>query len=161
MGGTVTKSKSDLLSESINDIVVNSMQNCSSNSDIEQIINVKGQGNVLSDIEMDQVFNTVMTCVNKSEWMADLQTQIEEKLNQSAASQSVAVLGALGNSSANVTSTIRNSVKSAINVATVSNMVNNARQRQVINVEGVGNTVIKVSMNQVNNNIALLERSVF
>ena len=154
MGGSSSKTKSDIMTSSVNDVIVTSMQNCSSSSSISQIISVKGQGNVLSNVEMKQVFTSMMTCVNKTDWMADLQTKIENKIKEVASAQSVAVLGALGNSSADIDSKISSSVRNAINVTSMTNLINNVQQKQEISVEGQGNTLLNISMSQINNNIA-------
>ena len=58
MGGSNSKSTSDVFMENINDVMASSIQRCSQTSAISQIISIKGDGNVLSDIEMNQVFTS-------------------------------------------------------------------------------------------------------
>jgi hypothetical protein len=154
MGGSSSKAKSTIIAEAVNEAMVNSMQTCTSNVDLEQSINVKGQGNVLSNIQMNQVYSSVMTCVNNTSWMSKFQNDLSAAIKQSAESQSVALLGALGNSDTEVENYIKNSVRNSVNVSTMTQLINNIKQKQTINVQGVGNTLINISMSQMNNNIS-------
>lgn len=154
MGGSSSKNKSTVIAETLNKVMVSSMQNCSNYVDLTQELVVKGDGNVLSNVQMNQVFSSIMTCVNKTEWMTKLQNDLTAAVKQSAESQSVALLGVLGNSDAEVDNYIRNSIENSINVSTMSSLVNNIKQKQSIYVEGVGNTLINISMNQMNTNIS-------
>ena len=154
MGGSSSKTKTEVVMESLNEIMVSSMQRCSTSSNIEQIISVKGTGNVLSDVEMHQVYTSMLTCVNKTDIVSKLQNELTDKIKTYADSQSLALLGIADRSDAEVDNIIRSSVKNAVNVQTISEMVNNAQQKQAIYVEGVGNTLLKVNMKQIQSNIA-------
>ena len=103
---------------------------------------------------MDQVYRSITTCINKTDWMTKFQNDLSASIKQSAESQSVALLGALGNSNSEVETNIRNSVKNAVNVTTMTNLVNNMKQAQTVYVDGVGNTLLNVSMRQISDNIA-------
>lgn len=154
MGGSDSKSKSDIFMETVNNAFVQSIQSCSMNSDVEQIISIKGDGNVLSNIEMNQVYTSLLTCVQDVNVVSKMQTDMENAIKSAAESQSVALLGALGSSSSDVDTKIHNSVKNAINVTTLTQLVNNIRAAQTVYVQGSGNTLININMKQVNNNIA-------
>lgn len=154
MGGSSSKTKSTIIAEAVNEAAVNSMQTCNSNLDLTQEIVVKGQGNVLSNIQMNQVYSSVMTCVNNTSWMSKFQNDLSAAVKQSAESQSVALIGVLGDSDAEVDNYIRNSVKNSVNVSTMTSLVNNVKQKQSIYVEGVGNTLLNISMKQMNTNIS-------
>ena len=154
MGGSSSKSDVDIFMESVNDVFVQSIQSCSMNSNVEQIINIKGDGNILSNIELNQVYTSLLTCVQDVNMIAQIQNNIEEKIKSFAESQSVALLGALGNSDSEINTRIHNSVRNAINVTTMTQLVNNVKAAQTINLDGSGNTLLNINMKQVNNNIA-------
>jgi hypothetical protein len=124
------------------------------NSDVEQIISIKGDGNVLSNVEMNQVYTSLLTCMQDVNMVAKMQTDMENAIKSAAESQSVALLGVLGSSSSDVDTKIHNSVKNAVNVSTLTQLVNNIKAAQTIYVQGSGNTLLNINMKQVNSNIA-------
>jgi hypothetical protein len=154
MGGSSSKSKSTVIAEALNEVMVSSIQRCSNETEVFQELSVKGDGNILSDIQMNQVYSAITSCVNKTDWVTDLQTQLEAKLKQSADAQGVALLGVLGKTSSDVDNEIRNSIKNAVNVQTLSEMVNKMKQKQSITVEGNRNVLTRISLKQMNNNIS-------
>jgi len=154
MGGSSSKSKTDIFMETVNSSFVQSIQSCSMNSDVEQIISIKGDGNVLSNVEMNQVYTSLLTCMQDVNMVAKMQTDMENAIKSAAESQSVALLGVLGSSSSDVDTKIHNSVKNAVNVSTLTQLVNNIKAAQTIYVQGSGNTLLNINMKQVNSNIA-------
>lgn len=154
MGGSSSKSKSDIFMESVNNAFVQSIQSCSMSSDVEQIVSVKGDGNILSNVELNQVYTSLLTCVQDVNMISKMQTDMQNAIKSAADSQSVALLGALGSSNSEVDSKIYNSVRNAINMTTMTQLVNNVKAMQTIYVQGSGNTLINVNLKQVNSNIA-------
>lgn len=154
MGESNSKSTSDVFMENVNNVMVSSMQKCSQTSAISQIINIKGDGNVLSDIEMNQVFTSLLTCVQDVNVIAKLQSDLSAEIKSQSEAQNVALIGLLGKSDSEVNSRIYSSVRNAVNVQAITEMINNVKSDQMINIEGQGNTLVHVSMKQINNSIA-------
>jgi hypothetical protein len=152
--GPQSKANTKVLTDQINDLILTSMQSCGTNVDLEQSLNVSGQGNVVSNLYMEQIFTSILTCVNKTDWMSKLQNDISTNIKQSSETKSVALLGILGASNSDVNLNIDNSVKNAINLKTMTSMINNIRQKQSVNVSGVGNVVRYASLKQVQSNIS-------
>jgi hypothetical protein len=154
MGGSTSKTKSDVFIESVNNAFVQSIQSCSMSSDVQQIISIKGDGNTLSNIEMNQVYTSLLTCIQDVNVVTKIQNDIVNAIKSASESQSVALLGVLGSSSSEVDTKLHESVRNAINVTTLTKLVNNIKAAQTVYVQGSGNTLLNINMKQVNSNIA-------
>ena len=154
MGGSSSKSKSDIFMESVNDAFVQSIQSCSMSSDVQQIISIKGDGNTLSNVEMNQVYTSLLTCIQDVNMTSKMQNDMVNAIKSASESQSVALLGVLGSSSSEVDTKLHESVRNAINVTTLTQLVNNIKAAQTVYVQGSGNTLLNINMKQVNSNIA-------
>jgi hypothetical protein len=154
MGGSSSKTNATVINEAVSELMLASMQSCSNEKDIVQEIVVKGQGNLLSDISMEQMYRSILTCANDTDWMSKLQTDIEDTIKQKADSKSLAFLGVLSESDSSVDSLVSKSVKDSINLKTVSDLVNKTRQKQSIYIEGKGNVLTNITMKQMNDDIA-------
>ncbi len=154
MGGSSSKSKSEIFVENVNSAFVNSIQSCSGNNTVEQTIHIKGNNNFLDDVSMDMVFTGLMTCVQDVNMVAKIQNDLYDAIKSSADAQGVAVLGALGNTDSDVETGIRKSINNAINVTTLTKLVNDIKASQMIMIEGSGNVFLNVSQRQVTSNIA-------
>jgi len=154
MGGGSSKSKSDVFVESVNNAFITSIQSCSMNSNIEQIISIKGDGNVLSNVELNQVYSGLLTCVQDLNVIEKLQNDVTSAIKSSAEKQDVALLGVLNSGGSDVDTKIHHSVVSSINKTTMTQLVSDIKAMQTINIQGSGNTLLNINMKQVSSNIA-------
>jgi type IV secretory pathway VirB2 component (pilin) len=154
MGGSSSTNKSEVFQNLVNDAFMKNLQACSLNSSTEQSIVIVGNRNQLSNIEMQQLFSSLLTCVQDVAFMSSFQTNLSNSIKQAAESQSVAVLGALGNSDSNVSTAIHNSVTNTVNIENMTKLVNNVKNSQMIKITGDDNNLSNISLEQITQAIA-------
>lgn len=150
---TSSKSTTDILTQSINDAMIQSIQQCGSTSLQIQNIDVKGSGNVLNNVQMKQAVDSVMKCASSQEAMSAMAANIANTIKQTADSQGVALLGALQGADSQTNTKIKNIVENHINMQSVQSIMSAAIQKQTISVDGSNNVLMNISMDQLYKNI--------
>ena len=103
-GGSSSLSKANIYSSNVVNAMVKSIQNCQSNTKINQTITINGNFNVVNKVRMYQGVKLSSSCILNSENMASLQQNVANAIKENSDAQSVALLGALGKSdSKNIT----------------------------------------------------------
>ncbi len=151
--GSSSKNKLDIMNQTLNNAFISSIQNCGSSSLQLQEIDVKGSGNVLNDVQMKQVVNSVMKCASSQQAISDMAAKMAETIKQTAAAQNIALVGALQDSSSETDTNIKNIVSNYINMQSVQNITSNAVQKQTIKVDGANNVLMNISMDQFYKNL--------
>lgn len=153
MGGQASSAKSDIVKESVNEILVKNIVNCSYVVNQEQGINITGNGNVIEDVTMKQTFLININCLNIVKDETRVLNEIAEKVVQKASAEGEVLVGALGRERSEVISNIINKIKTQINKQNVMNCTNNINSSQVISISGNNNIIKSVTLEQHQKNI--------
>lgn len=148
-GGSKASAKSEIINDFVSKTMAESLMNCTTQTSVDQLIEITGNYNIVKDTEMKQVFNMSSKCYQDAENMNQLVNEISNSVSQAAESQNIALLGALGSSESDVENYIYNGIKNDITASTVQNIVNKTNASQGIRIRGNHNIVDNVSMNQI------------
>lgn len=144
MGGTQSKSTSDVLTMMGTNIASEVIQNCSSMASQSQLIEM---GEVagdfrLSDATFKQGVSIDMECVMDSSTQNEIANKMAASLAQEASAHGQGVMSALGGSSAEVQSNIATSIQNNISNNTKQETESAIFQEQAIKVGKVGGDVV-------------------
>lgn len=148
MGGSSSKSRSQVFNDTVNNVIVKNIMDCSSNVTLQQQINITGSGNVVSGVTMNQAIKLSSTCFQDAKVMADLQNQVTDAIKQAAKEQDVALTNALAKSSSDTDTLIHNSVVNNINPQNITKIINSSNEIQGINITGDYNLVSNFTASQ-------------
>ena len=152
MGGTQSRSTTDILNEMAINVSMDSIMSCTSVATQQQLIELENiEGNVvISDVSMKQGASIDMSCVMKSEKQNQIATDVANAIAQHAESKGQAALSALGNTKSIASANIKTEIQQNITANTEVEMSAHIEQIQKIGVANVsGSVVIKnVSMEQ-------------
>ena len=147
MGGSSSKLSSTTFNKSVNDIFVNSIQQCSASGTSEQVINIIGNKNV-TKTQMSQRLTLMQDCIQDPKFISKLQTDLISAIKASANAQNPAILGALGKSEAEVDTVIRNDVHNVITTTNMTRLSLSIKNIQAIYIVGNEN-VTDATMTQI------------
>ena len=152
-GGSSSKSKTDIFSELVNKAFVKTLQSCQTSVNQVQEIVIHGSNNTVSNVQMKQQFSGMMKCVQDNQFIADFQAKLANDIKSAAASQSVSVLGALGNSNSEIDTRLRQSVQNIVDTTNMTKLVTTMASTQRIQIGSEG--AVNSSDNNVVENITL------
>jgi len=148
MGGSSSKTNTNIKTSLAVSLVARNIMNCSSNSSIKQTFRIEGSYNVVKNVKQVQNLKLSAECAQDNKNIADLQQSVGNAIKQAAESQSVSVLGALGSSDAETNLTIENDVKQHITQENIVNIVNSSNAEQEFIIKGNHNIVDNFSQEQ-------------
>ncbi len=148
MGGSSSKSTTDIYTSNVVEALSKSIQNCQSNTVINQQVVIKGNYNVVKKVRMVQGMKLAVSCALDDKNIAAAQQAVENAVKQQTEAQNVALLGALSSSDSDTDLKIRNEVKATITRETVQNIINNFNATQEFYLDGNSNIVEDISMEQ-------------
>lgn len=148
-GGSKSKNKSEVVNDFVSKSIAENIMNCNNQSSVSQRIDVRGNYNVVKNVNMKQAFSLSSTCFQDSKVMNTMVNDIANSIKQSADAQNIALLGALSSSEAEVENYIYNGVKNEIQSSSIQNIVNSTNADQGIGITGNHNIVEDITMNQV------------
>ncbi len=148
MGGSSSKTSTDIYTSNIVEAMSKTIQNCSGNTVINQQVIIKGNYNVVKNVRLVQGMKLSTSCALDDKNIAAAQQAVENAIKQQSEAQNVALLGALSSSSSRDDTKIRNEVRATINRETVQNIVNNFNATQEFYLDGNSNIVEDISMEQ-------------
>lgn len=147
-GGSKATTTTDIATKSIVEALARSIMNCSSNTQVNQTFKIQGSYNVVKNVKQVQYLKLSSTCSNEAKNLNDIQQTVSNAIAQTAESQSVSVLGALGSSRSETNAKILNEVQQKITNETITNIVNEVNALQEITIEGDNNIVDKLDQEQ-------------
>lgn len=148
MGGSSSKTSTDIYTSNIVEAMSKTIQNCSGNTTINQQVIIKGNYNVVRNVRIVQGMKLSTSCSLDDKNIAAAQQAVENAIKQQSEAQNVALLGALSSSSSRDDTKIRNEVRATITRETVQNIVNNFNATQEFYLDGNNNIVEDISMEQ-------------
>ena len=148
MGGSSSKSTTDIYTSNVVEALSKTIQNCSTGAAVSQSVVIKGNYNVVRKVRMVQTLNLSSSCAMSDQNVASAQQAVENAIKQQSEAQNVALLGALSSSDSETDVKIRNEVKAVINRETIQNIVNNFNATQSFFLDGNSNIVEDISMEQ-------------
>lgn len=154
MGGSSSKASTTITTELVSKAITRNISNCTSNQTLTQTIKVRGDGNIVKNVVQAQATKLSLDCAQDASNMTKMQQEVAAAIKQAAESQSVALLGVLGNSDSEVNTKIENLVKNDLTQETISNIILQTNLDQGIDVDGSYNLVQNVDQSQLSDMIA-------
>ena len=148
MGGSSSKTSTDVFTSNIVEALSKSIQNCQGNTAINQLVHIEGNFNVVKKVRLVQGMKLSTSCTLDDKNIATAQQAVENAIKQQSEAQNVALLGALSSSSSQNSTKIHNEVKATITRETIQNIVNNFNATQEFYLKGNSNIVEDISMEQ-------------
>jgi hypothetical protein len=148
MGGSSSKTSTDIYTQQIVEAFSKTLQNCEGNTIINQQVTIRGNYNVVKKVRLVQGMKLSTSCAMNEQNVAATQQSVESAIKQQAEAQSIALIGALGNADSTNETTIRNEVRTAITRESIQNIVNNFNAAQEFLLDGNNNIVEDVTMEQ-------------
>lgn len=147
-GGTSTEQTTSVVSRQIAESFVKNIMNCTSAALVNQSFKIEGDGNIVSGAKMVQNFKLSSSCTQNAQNIANIQQSLSNTINQTAETQGVALLGALGNVSSDQRTIIENEVRSKVTQETIQNIISTTNAQQEFVIKGDNNIVKDFSMEQ-------------
>lgn len=147
-GGSKSYTTTNIKTKLAVEALAENIMNCRSNTLVSQKFVLSGDYNVIKNSKQVQNFKLSTECSQDVKNIADLQQSVANAIKQAAESQSVSVLGALGESRAEVNLNIENEVKQKITQKTVLDIVNETNAQQEMIISGNHNIVDNFEQSQ-------------
>jgi len=142
MGGGSSSRITNIVDTSIaSKILTNSIMSCKGNSNVSQILNISGSGNVISGIKQVNAFKLSSTCNQDIKDNKQLQQDLANQLSSAAEAKGSGITSAIGASSTDVFNKIKTDISSMLESNTITSIVNNVNQLQGIDISGNNNIV--------------------
>ena len=121
--------------------LTNSIMSCKGNTNISQLLNISGSGNVISGVKQVNAFKLSSTCNQEIKDNKQLQQELTNQLVSAAEAKGSGITSMLGGSSSNVYNRIKTDISNLIESNTINNIINNVNQLQGIDISGNNNIV--------------------
>jgi hypothetical protein len=142
MGQGSSSSVTNIVDTSIaSKILTNSIMSCKGNSNVSQILNISGIGNVISGVKQANAFKLSSTCNQDIKDNKQLQQELSNQLASAAEAKGSGITSAIGASNSDVYNKISTDISSMLENNTIANIVNNVNQLQGIDISGNNNIV--------------------
>lgn len=148
MGSGGSKTAASASTQSIVDVLTNSIMKCSGNSVLEQSFKIVGNYNTVSGVKQVQALNLSTQCANNTQNLTDLQQTLATAIQQAASAQSVALFGAANTQGATVRTQIQSDVEQHVNQTTLTVMIQKINVQQNMAIIGDHNIVKEFSQEQ-------------
>lgn len=148
MGSAQSKNKSQIINNTVQQVIFQTIQSCKAPISQQQIISIQKSKNVfISDVNMSQYASINMQCMNTAFNSTQFNTQMQNALKQTAKSQAAA-LNFNSASSSNVSKTINNLTQTIQNTMSQT-CAQSITQQQALIVDSSQNVVVQnVSFDQ-------------
>ena len=145
-GGSKATSKTDIITESISNIISRNIMNCSSSAMRTQSVVITGNRNIVKGIKMINYNKLTEDCSINQSLLDTLKSKVASELEDKLKAESEGALSALGQSASEKIASIKNSVQRNITQEQVSNIIRKTNDEQVLRINGDDNIVSDISM---------------
>jgi len=140
-GGSKTKNTTEIVNETITNVIFDTLQSCRGPISQDQIISIKNAKNIIiSNVSMQQFASIDMQCYQSSKKQTDIRNKLREVLGQVAVAKAPSFSFSTTKSE-NISKTI-NKLVTTVTDATTQNCIVNVIQKQGIFVDNSENVVI-------------------
>lgn len=134
----------DNLSETITSISMQTVQDCLVNVDQNQSVNINNSGFKLwGSYNVEQQTDVNSKCFSDVNKEAQLQTAIVNAISNAATAEGVALLPAFGGTQAEAITTLKNIVKTSINMDSIQKNYNAIKQNQSVSMNNSGTVIVE------------------
>lgn len=151
MGGHHSKQTLSVSSSVVTDATMNQTQDCIAVTDGQNVVDVFGSGNVVTNVTQDMSFRVKQDCVNKLSAKTDFEQKLSNDVTQHLKDQDIALTSWLTPGSSDQSETIKNSVRTNITTNVVQKCLAQLSGQNVVNVRGTGNVVTHIVQKQSQN----------
>ncbi len=145
LGGSKASNRVDVLNQTMTAVLTRSIMRCTTQSVITQRINISGSGNVINGVTMRSAFKLSSSCSQDSSSIQKIRDEVETAIKQKAESESIALIGALGNSKAESEANLRNLIGKNITAETINEIVQRTNTEQGLDISGSNNIVKNIT----------------
>lgn len=139
MGGSESKAVVKKLSQDISNIVSQSVQECTVASDQTQVVTSNNWGfKLFSSTKVVQQTDIASSCFSDTKKQTEIQNKIIDRIAQGASGESVALLGAFGQSEAEALTNLTHLVKTNVTMENIQRTYNAIRQQQSVSFNNSG-----------------------
>ena len=152
-GGSKSSTRSTVISSLVTDIIAKNVMECRVQGKMMQDLSQTGNRNVAKNIVMRQSYTLNMECLQSSENMNRLQTEVANAVKQAAETQSIALLSVLGSSNSEIDNVIQNSVANNLTFENIQQQIGQMSMNQSIMQYGSKNIIEGVFMEQLSDTV--------
>lgn len=139
MGGTSSKTTVNDLIQSINNITMQTIQQCVTNSAQSQSVTENNTGIVLFSNSTAQQSTTIsVDCFANAQLQAQLQNNIISTISNASTATNSTLLGAFGNTSSEATTNLTSLIKNNVTMKNIQQNYNTIMQQQNVNYNNSG-----------------------
>jgi 23S rRNA pseudoU1915 N3-methylase RlmH len=144
MGGTSSKSTSEILTQISVEASMNSILSCTSAATQSQLIELGyvAKDVIITGLTMKQSASVDSKCVMEAKKVADISTAVSNAIAQYAESKGQAVLSSLGNTKSEVVTKLTNDFKSRVDANTAQQMTSIVDQQQGTKIKSIGGSYV-------------------
>lgn len=147
MGGGASSSVTvSITTKNVAEVLSRSIMKCSAGGTTVQTFKVIGSGNVVKARQV-QLFKLSNTCNNSAENITKLQQDVANKIEETAKTQNVALLGVLGSSDSEVNTNIVNEIQAKITNEAISDILTTVSSTQETLIIG-DNNIVNITQEQ-------------
>ncbi len=146
--GSSSSNSTSITNKTSVEAMVENIMACRTNTVVAQKFVLSGSYNTINNFKMVQYLKLSADCSQDTKSVADLQQSVANAVQQSAAAQSVSLIGVLGASSSEVNTNILSEIRSKITQRTVLDIINSTNAEQVVVISGNNNIVTNFEMSQ-------------
>jgi len=150
MGAGSSKStvNQENISTIINEVIVQQAMNCSVVINTDQSINISGEDNVISNVEMVQGVQISASCFSSSISVNNMNTQIKEQIENLVKQSSGLKILSFDENVSSQTTKIMNNIQNVLNTSNLLNCATAVNNSQSINITGKRNIAKNIAMTQ-------------
>lgn len=148
MGGSSSKNNTEIINDTVQRVIFETIQNCKGPINQQQVIEIKDSKNIfISDVEMDQYASINLKCVSDAMKSTDFSNKLDAALKQMAESKTSGL--GFGSSSSKNASKITNKLTQEVKDTMSQECAIAISQQQAIIIDSSENAVVQnVSFNQ-------------
>lgn len=149
MGGASSSTKINKEINVVNDAIMESTNECKTETDMSNLLNFSGSGNVISGLRQRNVASFRNDCSLLNPQSADYVNKLASTINTSTENSTGAVFGLLDNSSASSKVNVKTNIASALRQSVVSKCINNLTQKNIVSFIGDQNKLSNVDQDNI------------
>jgi hypothetical protein len=134
MGGSSSKTSTELISEVISKHVTKNIQNCTTVVNVKQKLSASGKGSIIrigKNATINQTVSISINCIQKNVNVDSIKKQINHAISQTSTASGESILSVIGASGSDAISTIRNVVNNVVTVENIQNCAAKVNQQQL------------------------------
>lgn len=141
MGGSSSKAITEIVNESITNSVFTASNKCLTTMSSEQLISIVGNNNIVRNVDFSLTATLKQDCGQNIELITKIQNSIASAIVATAEASGTGITSALGASSSEIDTRVRNVVQNNLTTEVLNEIVLNTNDMQKIIIQGSNNII--------------------